>query len=99
MFAGQVNGLAPLPVVAWASRTLSLWVTTTWAWWSSRSTAASVLGMISSDPDGCRFELTASARRCLQVAGGAVLALQVYEVPGPDRTRWPNGGCKRRSAT
>jgi hypothetical protein len=40
-------------------------VTTMWAWCNSRSTVAvaKVLGMISSNPDGWRFELIARERR------------------------------------
>jgi hypothetical protein len=62
---GQVSGTTPLPVVAWLSRTLSPWVVHRWAWWSSRSTVAvaSVLGISSSNPAGCRLLETATLRR------------------------------------
>jgi hypothetical protein len=56
----------PLPDSAWARRTLSPLVWHRWAWCRSRSTVAvavaSVFGMISSKPAGCRFELTATVR-------------------------------------
>ena len=56
--------LTPWPVSAWVSRTESPLVWQTWAWWSSLSTVAvaSVLGISSSNPDGCRFELIATDR-------------------------------------
>jgi hypothetical protein len=58
------SGITPLPAVACESRNDSPWVTQTWAWCSSRSTVAvaSVLGISSSNPAGCRLLLTASAR-------------------------------------
>ncbi len=62
----QPRGTTPLPDVASAKRKLfSPSVTTTWAWWSSRSTVAvaSVFGMSSSKPAGWRFEDTATERR------------------------------------
>ena len=61
----QFNAFTPSPVRAWDRRTLSPLVWQRWAWWSSRSTVAvaNVLGMSSSNPDGCRFELTATERR------------------------------------
>ena len=60
----QANGLTPWPASAWVSRTLSPLVWQTWAWCNSRSTVAvaSVLGISSSNPDGCRFELIATER-------------------------------------
>ena len=60
----QFNGLTPWPASAWVSRTLSPLVWQTWAWCRSRSTVAvaSVLGISSSNPDGCRFELIATER-------------------------------------
>jgi len=59
----QLNG-PPWPASAWVSRTLSPLVWQTWAWCRSRSTVAvaSVLGISSSNPDGCRFELIAIDR-------------------------------------
>jgi hypothetical protein len=61
---GQLKGLTPWPASAWVSRTLSPLVWQTWAWCSSRSTVAvaSVLGISSSNPEGCRFELIATDR-------------------------------------
>ena len=61
----QLRGISPFPAMAWVSRTLSPLVWQTWAWCISRSTVAvaSVFGISSSNPDGCRFELTATLRR------------------------------------
>ena len=69
---GSCQGFTPLsggPVRAWDRRTLSPLVWQRWAWCSGRSTVAvavavaRVLGMSSSNPEGCRFELTATERR------------------------------------
>jgi len=62
---GQASGTTPLPAKASASRWLSPVVRTKWAWCSSRSTVAvaSVLGMIESNPEGWRLEVTATLRR------------------------------------
>jgi hypothetical protein len=61
----QARGVTPLPVRASARRMLSPSVTSTWAWWSSRSTraVAMVRSMSWSNPEGCRFELMARLRR------------------------------------
>ena len=63
--AGQLRGFTPLPVVASVSRMESPEVSTRWAWCMSRSTVAlaMVLGISSSKPLGCRFELMASDLR------------------------------------
>ena len=60
----QASGITPFPASAWDSRTLSPAVWQTCAWCISRSTVAvaSVLGMSSSNADGCRFELIATLR-------------------------------------
>jgi hypothetical protein len=65
LFAGQVSGVTPFPAVASASRRLVPSVRTRWAWWRSRSTVAvaRVLGMIVSNPLGCRLEVTIRDRR------------------------------------
>jgi GNAT superfamily N-acetyltransferase len=59
------SGVTPFPARAWVRRMLSPLVWQTWAWCMSRSTVAvaSVLGISSSNPDGWRFELTATLRR------------------------------------
>jgi hypothetical protein len=51
--------------MAWVRRMLSPLVWQTWAWCMSRSTVAvaRVLDISSSNPDGWRFELTATLRR------------------------------------
>jgi hypothetical protein len=63
--SSQVRAFTPRPVRAWDRRTLSPLVWQRWAWCRSRSTVAvaRVLGMISSNPEGCRFEETAMLRR------------------------------------
>ena len=63
--AAQVKGTTPRPAVASYRRSEVPSVSTTWAWCRSRSTVAvaSVLGMIVSNPEGCRFEVTAMERR------------------------------------
>ena len=60
-----VSGATPCPAIAWVKRMLSPEVGWAWAWWSSLSTVAlaSDLGRISSKPDGCKFEETATERR------------------------------------
>jgi hypothetical protein len=62
--AGQVKAFTPLPAIAWDSRMLSPLVWQRWAWCRSRSTVAvaSVLGISSSNPAGCRLELIAIER-------------------------------------
>src|SRR5664279_3941199 len=61
---GQVSGVTPWPAMAWDRRTDSPEVWQTWAWCRSRSTVAvaSVLGISSSKPAGCRFEEIATDR-------------------------------------
>jgi hypothetical protein len=63
--SGQVNGTTPLPASASASRCESPLVVTKCAWCNSRSTVAvaNVLGMIESNPEGCRLLVTAIERR------------------------------------
>ena len=65
LLAGQVSGVTPFPAVASASRRLVPSVRTKWAWCSRRSTVAvaRVLGMIVSNPLGCRLEVTIRDRR------------------------------------
>ena len=60
----QLNGLTPWPARAWVRRMDSPLVWQTWAWCRSRSTVAvaRVLGISSSNPAGCRFELIATER-------------------------------------